>query len=329
MTERTVDLSSNNLRTMYQTMLRIRLFEEKVGNLIKQNEIVCPCHLYIGQEAVATGVCNALRKDDYVFSSHRSHGHYVAKGGNLNALMAELYGKVTGCSKGRGGSMHLSFPAVGFIGSSAIVAGSISPAVGAALAFSIQKTDNVSVVFFGDGATNEGVWYESLNFAALKKLPIVFVCENNLYSTHVHISDHLADTDIQKKANIFRMRGVQVNGNDVIEVFNVAKKAVNDARRGKGPTLIECMTYRWRGHVGPNDDLETGLRSKEELSYWKEKGPIKKLEKLLLSRNFLSKSEFLQIRREVEKEVDESLMFAKKSPFPSENSLLDNVFKAK
>ena len=329
MTERTVDLSSNNLRTMYQTMLRIRLFEEKVGNLIKQNEIVCPCHLYIGQEAVATGVCNALRKDDYVFSSHRSHGHYVAKGGNLNALMAELYGKVTGCSKGRGGSMHLSFPAVGFIGSSAIVAGSISPAVGAALAFSIQKTDSVSVVFFGDGATNEGVWYESLNFAALKKLPVVFVCENNLYSTHVHISDHLADTDIQKKANIFRMRGVQVNGNDVIEVFNVAKKAVNDARRGKGPTLIECMTYRWRGHVGPNDDLETGLRSKEELSYWKEKGPIKKLEKLLLSRNFLSKSEFLQIRREVEKEVDESLMFAKKSPFPSENSLLDNVFKAK
>ena len=314
---------------MYQTMLRIRLFEEKVGNLIKQNEIVCPCHLYIGQEAVATGVCNALRKDDYVFSSHRSHGHYVAKGGNLNALMAELYGKVTGCSKGRGGSMHLSFPAVGFIGSSAIVAGSISPAVGAALAFSIQKTDNVSVVFFGDGATNEGVWYESLNFAALKKLPVVFVCENNLYSTHVHISDHLADTDIQKKANIFRMRGVQVNGNDVIEVFNVAKKAVRDARRGKGPTLIECMTYRWRGHVGPNDDLETGLRSKEELSYWKEKGPIKKLEKLLLSRNFLSKSEFLQIRREVEKEVDESLMFAKKSPFPSENSLLDNVFKAK
>ena len=314
---------------MYQTMLRIRLFEEKVGNLIKQNEIVCPCHLYIGQEAVATGVCNALRKDDYVFSSHRSHGHYIAKGGNLNALMAELYGKVTGCSKGRGGSMHLSFPAVGFIGSSAIVAGSISPAVGAALAFSIQKTDNVSVVFFGDGATNEGVWYESLNFAALKKLPVVFVCENNLYSTHVHISDHLADTDIQKKANIFRMRGVQVNGNDVIEVFNVAKKAVRDARRGKGPTLIECMTYRWRGHVGPNDDLETGLRSKEELSYWKEKGPIKKLGKLLLDRNFLSKSEFLQIRREVEKEVDESLMFAKKSPFPSENSLLDNVFKAK
>ena len=327
MTERTVDLSSNNLRTMYQTMLRIRLFEEKVGNLIQQNEIVCPCHLYIGQEAVATGVCNALRKDDYVFSSHRSHGHYVAKGGNLNALMAELYGKVTGCSKGRGGSMHLSFPAVGFIGSSAIVAGSISPAVGAALAFSIQKTDNVSVVFFGDGATNEGVWYESLNFAALKKLPIVFVCENNLYSTHVHISDHLADTDIRKKAEIFRIPGIQVDGNDVTEVFKVAKKAVDTARQGEGPTLIECMTYRWRGHVGPNDDLNTGLRSKEELAFWKEKGPIKRLEKKLLGNHFLSKSEMLSIRSKIEKEVAESLQFAKNSPSHQEESLLDYVFK--
>tara|TARA_B100001971_G_C18217528_1_gene554892 strand:- start:488 stop:1477 length:990 start_codon:yes stop_codon:yes gene_type:complete len=327
MTGTTVDLSSENLRNMYHTMLRIRLFEEKVGNLITQKQIICPCHLCIGQEAIATGVCATLKKDDYVFSTHRSHGHYIAKGGSLNALMAELYGRVTGCSKGRGGSMHLSFPETGFIGSSAIVAGSIPLAVGASLAFSIRKTDNVSVAFFGDGATNEGVWYESLNFAALKKLPIVFVCENNLYSTHVHISDHLADTDIQKKAGIFQMPGVQVNGNDVIEVFKVAQKAVKDARIGKGPTLIECMTYRWRGHVGPNDDLETGLRSKEELSYWKEKGPIKKLEKLLLSRNLLSKTEFIQIRREVETEIDESLKFAKKSPFPREDSLLDHVFK--
>jgi len=242
-------------------------------------------------------------------------------------LMAELYGKVTGCSKGRGGSMHLSFPEMGFIGSSAIVAGSIPLAVGAALSFSIRKTDNVSVAFFGDGATNEGVWYESLNFAALKKLPIVFVCENNLYSTHVHISDHLADTDIRKKAEIFRIPGIQVDGNDVTEVFKVAKKAVDTARQGEGPTLIECMTYRWRGHVGPNDDLNTGLRSKEELAFWKEKGPIKRLEKKLLGNHFLSKSEMLSIRSEIEKEVAESLKFAKNSPFPQEESLLDYVFK--
>ncbi|MDP6640822.1 MAG: thiamine pyrophosphate-dependent dehydrogenase E1 component subunit alpha [Nitrososphaerales archaeon] len=327
MTERTVHLSLNQLQAMYKSMLRIRLFEEKVGDLVRKNEIICPCHLYIGQEAIATGVCAALRTDDYVFSTHRSHGHYIAKGCNLDALMAELYGKVTGCSKGRGGSMHLSFPEMGFIGSSAIVAGSIPLAVGAALSFSIRKTDNVSVAFFGDGATNEGVWYESLNFAALKKLPIVFVCENNLYSTHVHISDHLADTDIRKKAEIFRIPGIQVDGNDVTEVFKVAKKAVDTARQGEGPTLIECMTYRWRGHVGPNDDLNTGLRSKEELAFWKEKGPIKRLEKKLLDNNFLSKSEMLSIRSEIEKEVDESLKFAKNSPFPQEESLLDYVFK--
>lgn len=325
----TMNLSSENMRNMYYSMLRIRQFEEKVSDLIQQKEIICPCHLCIGQEAVATGVCAALRKEDYVFSTHRSHGHYIAKGGNLNALMAELYGRVTGCCKGRGGSMHLSYPEVGFIGSSAIVAGSIPLAVGASLAFSIQNTDDVSVVFFGDGATNEGVWYESLNFAALNKLPVVFICENNLYSTHVHISDHLADTDIQKKAEVFRMPGVQVDGNDVIEVFKVAQEAVKNARQGNGPTLIECMTYRWRGHVGPFDDLETGLRSKEELSYWQKKDPIKKLEKLLLKQNFLSKSELLQIGREIKKEVDESLIFAKKSPFPREDSLLDHVFKTK
>ncbi len=223
--------------------------------------------------------------------------------------------------------MHLSFPDVGFIGSSAIVAGSAPPAVGAALAFSIKKMDNVSVVFFGDGATDEGVWYESLNFAALKKLPVIFVCENNLYSTHVHISNHLADTDIQKKADVFRMPGVRVDGNDVIEVFKAAEKAVRAAREGKGPTLIECMTYRWRGHVGPNFDLEEGLRSKDEVDYWMKRGPIKRLEKHLQSQNMVSESERLQIRRDVEKEVEESLAFAKKSPYPSEDTLLKHVFK--
>ncbi len=325
----TMNLSSENMRNMYYMMLKIRLFEEKVGDLIQQKEIICPCHLYIGQEAIATGVCAALRKEDYVFSTHRSHGHYIAKGGNLNSLMAELYGKVTGCCKGRGGSMHLSYPDVGFIGSSAIVGGSIPLAVGASLAFSIKNIDSVSVVFFGDGATNEGVWYESLNFAALKKLPVIFVCENNLYSTHVHISDHLADTNIMKKADIFGIPGFQVDGNDVIEVFKIAQNAVNNARQGKGPTLIECMTYRWRGHVGPFDDLETGLRSNEELLYWQKKDPIMKLKKLLLKRNSLSKSDLLQIHKEVEKEVTESLIFAKASSYPRKDSLLDYVFKTK
>ena len=223
-------------------------------------------------------MCAALRKDDWVFSTHRSHGHYIAKGGDIKAPMAEFYGRATGCSKGRGGSMHLASPDVGLPGSSAIVAGTIPLAVGVALAFSMQKRDSVSAAFFGDGAANEGTFYESLNFAALKKLPVIFVCENNFYSTHMPISACLADTDICKKAEAFKVPSIRVDGNNIVEVFKVAKSAVEDARCGKGPTLIECMTYRWRGHVGPGYDLNKGLRSKEELVYWMNRCPIKALE---------------------------------------------------
>lgn len=326
MTLTTENLSPKQLRTLHQTMLKIRLFEEKVGELIQKEEILCPCHLYIGQEAIGAGVCATLRDDDYVFSTHRSHGHYIAKGGDLNALMAELYGKVTGCSKGRGGSMHLSSPSVGFIGSSAIVAGSIPLAVGAALAFSIQKIDNVSVAFFGDGATNEGVWYESLNFASLKKLPIIFICENNLYSTHIHISNHLSDPDIHKKARAFDIPSFRVDGNDSIKVFKLAQEASIVARQGKGPTLIECMTYRWRGHVGPNDDLDTGLRTKKELEYWKSRDPIKLLETQLIDQGIISKEDIIHIYNDINLEIKNSIEYTKKSPFPKEDTLLDNVF---
>ncbi|MBI2938159.1 MAG: thiamine pyrophosphate-dependent dehydrogenase E1 component subunit alpha [Thaumarchaeota archaeon] len=315
------------LKQLYRTMLRIRLFEEKTAELVQKNEILCPSHLYIGQEAVATGVSASLRKDDYVFSTHRSHGHYIAKGGDLNALMAELYGKVTGCSRGRGGSMHLSSPEVGFIGSSAIVAGSIPLAVGAALAFSLRKQDRVSVAFFGDGAVNEGTWYESMNIAGLRKLPVIFVCENNLYSTHMPVSECLADTDIHRKAETFGMSGYRIDGNNVIEVYETAKKAIDAARRGEGPALIECMTYRWRGHVGPNYDIEKGLRSKEELDEWIAKCPIDRLEKQLLQQGLLTASEIQRIRSELKKAVDDSAVYAKKSPYPDEKTLLDNVFK--
>jgi pyruvate dehydrogenase E1 component alpha subunit len=284
--------------------------------------------LYTGQEAVATGVCSALRKDDYVFSTHRSHGHYIAKGGDLKALMAELYGRVTGCSKGRGGSMHLASPDVGLPGSSAIVAGTIPLAVGVALAFSIQKKNGVSVAFFGDGAAGEGAFYESLNFASLKKLPVIFVCENNLYSTHMPISTCLANTDIYKMAEVFNMSSVRVDGNNVIDVFKVANKAIEDARCGKGPTLIECKTYRWRGHVGPNFDIDKGLRSEEELEYWLNRCPIKMLEEFLLKHSIISKSEKLRLYATIEKEIEESVVFAKESPYPDpdENGTF-NVFK--
>ena len=321
-----VNIPQNMLLKMYTTLVRIREFEEKVAELVSKKEIICPCHLYIGEEAVATGVCSTLRKDDYVFSTHRSHGHYIAKGGDINTLMAELYGKANGCSKGKGGSMHLASPKMGLPGSAPIVAGTIPLAVGAALAFSIQKKDAVSVSFFGDGATNEGVFYESLNFAALKKLPVIFVCENNLYSTHLHVSKCLSDTKIYKKADGFGMPGIRVDGNDVIKVFNLAKEAVKNARDGNGPTLIECMTYRWRGHVGPSYDLDKKLRSKEELDYWMNRCPIKLLDKFLLKHNILSESEKMQISKDIKKEIEKSVVFAKESPYPDEDKLLDDVF---
>lgn len=316
------------LKALYTTMLRIRRFEERVAELLAPNpEIICPVHLYIGQEAVAAGVCASLRQDDYVFSTHRSHGHYIARGGDIKALMAELYGKETGCSRGRGGSMHVASPDIGLLGSSAIVAGTIPLAVGTALAFSMKKQDTVSVAFFGDGATNEGVFYESLNFASLKKLPVIFVCENNLYSTHMPIATCLADTRIHKKAGIFNMPGIRIDGNNAIEVFKKARKAIENARYGKGPTLIECMTYRWRGHVGPNYDLDKGLRSKEELDSWVDRCPIKTLEEFLLDHNILSEPEKTRIGEGIDKEVENALIFARESPYPDENGLLDNVFK--
>jgi len=324
----TADIPLATLRSMYITMLRIRKFEERVAELLSpEPEIKCPVHLYIGQEAVAAGVCANLRIDDYVFSTHRSHGHYIAKGGDIKALMAELYGKVTGCAKGKGGSMHLASPDVGLPGSCAIVAGTVPLAVGAALAFPMQKRDTVSVAFFGDGAINEGVWYESLNFASLKKLPVVLICENNLYSTHMPISACLADTNIYQKAEAFCLPGVRVDGNNVIKVYEAAKKAIEDARGGKGPTLIECMTYRWRGHVGPNYDLDKVLRSKEELDYWMNRDPIKTLEGFLANHHAMSESEKIQIHKSIDKEIEEAILFARESPYPDESSLLTDVFK--
>lgn len=323
------NIPTDILRKMYVTMVKIRKFEEKVAELIISKELVTPCHLYIGEEAVATGVCSALEKDDYVFSTHRSHGHFIAKGGDMKALMAELYCRKTGCSKGKGGSMHVASSDIGLLGSSAIVGGAIPIAAGSALAFSVQNKDTVSVAFFGDGAAHEGVFYESLNFASLKKLPVVFVCENNLYCTHLHISACLADTDIYKKAEAFGMPGIKIDGNNVMEVYKVAKKAIEDARIGKGPTLIEAMTYRWRGHVGPYDDLDKGLRSKEELDYWMNRCPIKMLEKFLLEHGIISELERDQIHKAISEEVEESVKFARESPYPDETDLLHNVFKTK
>jgi len=317
------NLSKSRLLKMYQTMLKIRRFEERVGDLVLKGEIKTPCHLYIGEEAVAVGVSSVLSKKDFVFGNHRSHGHFIAKGGDIKKLMAEIFCKGTGCSKGKGGSMHIIAPEVSFLGSPPIVAASIPIAVGASLFAKTRNQRRVAVVFFGDGAVNEGVFYESLNFASLKKLPVIFVCENNLYATHMPIKKTLADTEIFKKADIFNMPGFRIDGNDVVKVYQTSKRAYIRAIRGDGPSLVECLTYRWRGHVGPNLDLDKGLRNKRELDSWMKKCPIKRLEKILN----LSLSEKKKILKMIDREINEAVLFAKKSPYPKYKDLNSHIFK--
>jgi pyruvate dehydrogenase E1 component alpha subunit len=312
------EISSEVLKELYQTMLKIRIFEEKVAELIIKGEITCPTHLYLGQEAIAAGVCANLRNDDWVFSNHRSHGHYIAKGGDINALMAEIYCKKAGCSKGRGGSMHVVSFKNRVAGSSAIVGGGIPIALGVALSSLLQNKDYVSVAFFGDGAVSEGIFYESLNFASLKKLPVTFVCENNLYATHLHISDCLAETNISKKAEIFKMNAVKIDGNNVIEVYKASKAAIEKARYDKEPALIECQTYRWMGHSGASDDLNEGLRNKAEWDYWKSRCPVKMFEESLLQNGVISETEIAYTRKVISKHVEDSVIFARESPVPDE-----------
>lgn len=318
------------LTDLYKIMLKIRLCEESlVGPILKQ-EIKCPCHLYSGQEAISVGVCAALDKKDYIFGNHRSHGHFLAHGGKINEMIAEIYGKETGCSKGRGGSMHLCDPETGFLGSAPIVAGTISLAVGAALASKIRKDGKVTVSFFGDGATGEGVLYESLNFASLKNLPIIFICENNLYATHMSIKECRPKNNIFEVAMPFGIKAHRIDGNDVLAVYKIAKESVDFCRKGKGPVFIEFLTYRLRGHVGPDDNIQgchTDIRSKEEIAKWEKKDPIKRFEKYLLENKILSGKDIGLIKKEIKKEIDDAYIFAKNSPYPKESELARYVFK--
>lgn len=321
-----IKLPEDFLRQIYATMLKIRMVEESIANLIEKELVICPCHLYIGQEAVATGVCASLTQDDHVFSTHRSHGHYIAKGGPLKPLMAEILGRATGCSGGHGGSMHLVAPDVGYMGSSAIVGGSIPLAVGSALAFSLRDKRNVAVSFFGDGAATEGVLYECLNFAAIMKVPVIFVCENNFYSTHMHISAIQSNIELHKKAAAFGLPSLRVDGNNVIEVYRAMEDAVDRARAGYGPTFIECITYRWRGHVGPNWDLDKGLRSKEEVEWWVGNCAAKRMEEFLLEHGLMSPEEKDELINQINIDIEDAISFAMESPYPDANKYRQKVF---
>ena len=318
------------MKNLYQKMVRIRLCEDSFVEPILGGEIKCPVHLCTGQEAAAVGICSALEKYDYVFGNHRSHGHYLAMGGDVKSLVAEVYTKKSGCSKGRGGSMHITAKEQGFVGSVPIVAGTISLALGAALAAKTRKEAKVAVSFFGDGATGEGTLYESLNFAALKKLPIIFVCENNLYSTHLPVQEIRPEQPIFEIARPFGITTSQVDGNDVLAVFQEAEKAVELCRQGKGPFFIECLTYRMRGHVGPSDNIQgtqTDIRPEAEVKEWKKKDPIKRLEKTLLKDKVLTERELEEVRQEINKEVAEAHKLANEDIRPCSEDINKYVFK--
>ncbi len=322
--------SKNTLEKLYRTMLRIRLCEESLVEPIIQGDIKCPCHLCSGQEAVAAGVCATLDINDHIFGTHRSHGHYLAKGGGMNELIAEIYGKQTGCSSGRGGSMHLIAPDKGVMGAAPIVGGTISLAVGAALAFKIREENRVAVSIFGDGATGEGVLYESLNFAALKQLPIIFACENNLYSTHMPIQECRPENNIFEIGKSFCIPSYRVDGNDVLKVYDVTQKAIGKCKAGKGPVFIEYMTYRLRGHVGADDSVQgtrQDIRPADEIEKWKSNDPIIKFEEYLFKNAVLSNEDIQKIKKEIEDEVAKAFVFAQNSPYPEENEISKYVFK--
>ena len=318
------------LKNLYRSMLRIRLCEEGLVEPILQREIYTPCHLYSGEEAIAAGLCASLTDKDYVFGTHRSHGHFLAKGGSMEELIAEIFCRETGCSHGRGGSMHLIDPEVGMLGAAPIVGGTISLALGAALAAAIRKDGRVAVSFFGDGATGEGVLYESLNFAALRKLPLIFACENNLYATHMPIGECRVNQPIHRIAEPFGIESRAVDGNDVLQVYEAGRMAVERCRRGEGPVFLEFLTYRFRGHVGPDDNIQgtrTDIRPQDEVDEWMKKDPIGRFEEYILGAGILDEGALEAIRQEVEREVAEAHAFAQSSPYPDEKELMRDVFR--
>ena len=313
---------------LLRQMKRIRFTEESIAEKYSQQKMRCPTHLCTGQEAVPAAVGLVLRKSDFAVSTHRAHGHYLGKGGDLNKMIAEIHGKVTGCSAGKGGSMHLIDQDAGFMGSTAIVGGTIPVGVGLGLSIALKGTDQVSCVFLGDGASEEGVFYESLNFAALKNLPVLFICENNLYS--VYSSLKIRQPSGRKISDLAEAIGVQSqygNGNDAIDIFLQVDAAVKEIRDGKGPRFIEFSTYRWREHCGPNFDNDIGYRSQDEFHAWKEKDPCVLLEQSLINEKIIDKKGLEKIEHSIMVEVEKAFESAKKANFPDSKALYQGLFK--
>ncbi len=304
---------------VYRSLYRIRRVEEEIVRLYPTDRIKSPVHLSIGQEAVSVGVCEALAANDVVFGTYRSHALYLAKGGDLRRMIAELYGKATGCAGGKGGSMHLIDLGAGVLGASAVVATTIPQAVGYAYALRLRREPALVASVFGDGAVEEGAFHESMNFAALHRLPVLFVCENNRYAIHSHLRDRQAIPSIADFARGYGMPSERITDGDVRAILDAARRAVDAIRRGEGPRFLECLTYRWREHVGPGEDFDAGYRAHAEAAPWMEHDPVAR------EGAQLAPAERQAIEAEVEAEIAAALAFAEQSPVPTAAALWTDV----
>ena len=315
----------NNLKLkLYKRILKFRMIELQISQEYQNQKMRCPTHLSVGQEAISAAFSEFFKKKDYAVSSHRAHIHYLAKGGSLKKMIAEIYGKKTGCSNGKGGSMHLIDLNVNFMGSSAIVANSIPVGTGLALSAKLKKKNQKSFIFFGDGAVEQGAFYESINFAVVKNLPAVFVCENNLYSVYSSLEPRQPkNRKIYKLANSIGIKSFSCDGNDVVKCYNIIKKGINYVEKHKKPVFFEFYTYRHYEHCGPNLDDNLNYRKKNEVIFWKNKDPLKLSEKILKKYSLLNKE---TEKNKIQKEIDKAFDFAKKSPFPNEKDAFKDVY---
>lgn len=325
----TVKLSPDREISLYRNMLRVRNAEETLAELYKEKEMRTPTHFGIGQEGVAVGVCDALLPEDVVYTHHRCHTHYLAKGGSLLGLVAELYGREDGCSRGRGGSVHLTDRSVGMLGSSPILGEGMALAVGSALAFQMDGVPRVATTFFGEGALDEGIAYECFNYASIKKLPVLFVCENNFYATESPLEIRQpGGTQLCARARSFKLEALKIDGNDVVAVYEATRKALEHIRGGGGPFFLECETYRWLEHVGPmfDHELNRTYRSKVEVEAWMKRCPVRRNARRLLARGYATQAQLDQWTGEVKAEMTKVVAQAKASPWPDSSTLFENVY---
>jgi len=321
-----LELNKQKLLIMYRNMLRIRRFEESLAEESAQGNIAGLLHLYVGEEAVAVGACSTLRDDDYITSTHRGHGHCIAKGGDLRKMMAELFGKETGYSKGRGGSMHIAAPEIGIVGCSGIAGAGIPIAAGVGLSIKLRKTNQVCVCFFGDGASNTGAFHEGMNLAALWELPVIYVLENNRYAISVPVSKATKLANIADRAAAYGMAGAIADGMDVLSVYEAVSQAAERARRGEGPTLVECKTYRFRGHHEGDPKRGETYRTKQEIEEWEKRDPINRLGEKLVKERKATQAELQAINNETVREIDDAVAFAKQSPAPKPEDATSYLF---